>query len=446
LPLLQEIWWTENSLANLQRRLGNSDEADRRYRRAIDIGRKILAAERQPDWMLSLAKATGNLAMHLSETGDFDEAEQRFQESVDLLSELAATYPLVPAYQTTLAHYLGTRATLRQRRDQFDESAKDLERAIQIITPVTQLYPDEPGHQSTLYSCKFKLGNAWNHLDRAGDAKVELLASVRGLESLVDQYPDIVKYKNLLADAHTNLSITYKLLSDAERSLEHLERALAIRLDMAEKFPEQIAVNTSAAGNLCNHGNYLNREERPREALERFHQAKKILEKVLSIQPDRVSARKFMRNCWIGEATSYMKLRDYAGALQAVEQAEAIDDAGTATRDLSKTKLICQSHLAPATAYEGIAAFVRDKTAENAELYFAATIYSTLSTTLPNDVQREAAAASSLDLLRRAKEAGYFSDPGNVQRLKAEPAFVALTSRAAYREFVTGLSGQSFHP
>jgi hypothetical protein len=78
----------------------------------------------------------------------------------------------------------------------------------------------------------------------------------------------------------------------------------------------------------------------------------------------------------------------------------------------------------------------RDAATPGYQLYNGACVSALAAAASEDARQREARAAQALVLLRRAREAGFFKDPGAVEHLKKDAGLQALRPREEFKKFV----------
>ena len=94
----------ERGAGDIHQKLGEHTDAERAYRRAVELQQAIVAERpKAPDYRLGLAGSQRRLGFLLRETGRFGESERANRRAVELQEVLVAAFPKVAVYRYELA-------------------------------------------------------------------------------------------------------------------------------------------------------------------------------------------------------------------------------------------------------------------------------------------------------------------------------------------------------
>jgi tetratricopeptide (TPR) repeat protein len=111
----------------LLRETGRHDEAERAYRKALDIEEQLDPDNRE--FRLELGRICNNLALGLVEQKDFAQAKQFYDRALTIDRKLAADLPTVSDYQNALAITLVNVAIMHNHRAEYKDAIAILEEA-----------------------------------------------------------------------------------------------------------------------------------------------------------------------------------------------------------------------------------------------------------------------------------------------------------------------------
>jgi tetratricopeptide (TPR) repeat protein len=277
-------------LGDVQEMLGEYDEAEEHYRRAIALLSDLAAAspaaaEPRRLW----AQAVHNFGILLKKSNRFEEAEDAFREALRLREQLAVASPadpdarqartdtryhlgallarlhgrhpedevlyrlaledqrrLVaehrdrPELQGPLARYLNNLAILLQATGRPDEAETAIREAGTIQQALTHDFPASPGYRWQLARTENNLCKLLKDTGRIEEAEASLRRAIGLLTRLQVDYPRVPDYRHELAAACVNLGTL--LLRDTHRAdlaAEALDQARVLLTDLIRVFPKR---------------------------------------------------------------------------------------------------------------------------------------------------------------------------------------------------------------
>ncbi|MBX7142785.1 MAG: tetratricopeptide repeat protein, partial [Chitinophagales bacterium] len=113
-------------------------EAQEKYQEALDI-RRELARSNPQTYLPDVATTLNNLAVLLSDRNEFTEAQEKYQEALDIRRELARSNP--QTYLPDVATTLNNLAVLLKARNEFTEAQEKYQEALDIYRELARSNP-----------------------------------------------------------------------------------------------------------------------------------------------------------------------------------------------------------------------------------------------------------------------------------------------------------------
>jgi tetratricopeptide (TPR) repeat protein len=215
---------SEYYTATLFALLGENDDAEAGYRRAIEQYEK-LAAEFKGEvrYRAELARCNFDLAFLLNDQGRRPEAEAAYRRAIELHEKLSADFPDEPAYRRELADdYINLGALLRDRQ-KLAEAEKAFREAVTLGEKVADEVPDFLQYRINLAASYHDLGNAVR--DR-GDARSSLDWYGKAIELLDPINPRPDDATTFLRNAHWDRANALGQLGKHAEAVKDWRRAL----------------------------------------------------------------------------------------------------------------------------------------------------------------------------------------------------------------------------
>ena len=199
-----------HNLGILAQRRGDYDEAERLYGRALDI------RERLGD-QAGMADSYGQLGRLANDRGDYDEAERQYRRALDIFKRLGDQAKIATVY-----HQLGF---LADDRGDYDEAERQYRRALDIF--------ERLGDQASAATGYHNLGILAHRRGDHDEAERQYRRALDIRERLGDQAG--------MADSYHNLGI----LAQRRGDYDEAERQYRRSLDIAERLGDQAGAATS---------------------------------------------------------------------------------------------------------------------------------------------------------------------------------------------------------
>jgi serine/threonine-protein kinase len=225
-------------MGDILRKLGRQDEAEKAYRRAIELLDHLAReAPREGRYRHELAHAHNRLGIVLAATGRRVEAEAEYERALDLQEPLAAWDPRRAEYRHYLAKTYKNRADLLESSGRHKEAEASYGRANALLE---QLASDKVGtdeYREDLAASLLGIGRVMQRQDRRSAAFAAYRRGTELLERLVAEAPVMPRRREFLAIARMTQGtflVSGGRISEAEPALA---RSLAVYEALVRDFP-----------------------------------------------------------------------------------------------------------------------------------------------------------------------------------------------------------------
>lgn len=471
---------------------GEYDAAAAALHRALDIYQRIVATK---DNLANRAEVLMQLGMIRREQRDFAKALHYFSESETILMELTRDASDVLGYHQALAKVYSERGLSYLSQTALAEAASEFERALELRQGLAAELPDDidaklelAGSLNKLSACllqtqqeidrarlliqqqialleslgdrletKVELGNGYNNLAtidlQAGNVDEAIRLMNKGLEvrmQLAEAKPEVPLYRESVADSWFNLAVILKQAERYEEALTACQKAIALRADI--KPSTDVLFALSKAQLLT--GDTLVSLSRVEEGARYYEVALNAVSEAMSL--DETYALLPAAHTQI--AAKYAAILERRGQFtEASEQwqraIQTCQDQQRLPLELNRIRALAhtQKHA------EAIDTITKLTVNENGKhpviLYNAACIYAIAYRTVaadetPDDGQPETASPlleslldRTMDALREAAAAGFFSNPDNLDHFLEDTDFSAVRGTDAMKELTKTLTG-----
>jgi serine/threonine protein kinase/tetratricopeptide (TPR) repeat protein len=299
--------------------------------------------------------------------------------------------------------------------------------AIAMYEKLAKEFPGVVQHQYDLFRCRFTLGRLLLEQNKIADARDLFSRAVEGSQQLAEDDPDNPGYQRDLADALNNLGVLWRRDGDLPRAEKAYRRAAAIGDRLIHQYPDFEEYQINQAATCHNLGNAVRNQGDARAALDWYARAIALLDPM----PDRPAiATEYLRNAHWDRAAALDRLGKHAEAAKDWQRAIDLDD--------SPAKPHLQRFLEAAQKEESLRA---DPKLTGPALYNAASLNAlamAAAAKVEEPLLEERYGKRSLELLKQAREAGWFNDRQHIQQLRDDLTFGTLP-RESFVPFVESL-------
>jgi tetratricopeptide (TPR) repeat protein len=318
-------------------------------------------------------------------------------------------------------------AQIRMLLGEHPQAEEHYGRAIPLYEALVADFPDAEEYRVELARCYFN--RAWLLIEQGQrqEAATAYQRAVELNERLAADFPDNWAYRSDLADSYNNLGTFWRDRQELDRAETAFRRAVALGEKLVAEFPDFVEPRTNLGASYHNLGNALRDQKKPEAALAWYGKAIALLDAI----PDRPpGATLFLRNaCW-DRANALGQLRRHAEAAKDWQRALDLDEGAAQPRlrlflEAAQTeeKLKSQSPPAAELLYEAAALNARASAAAKEE---------------DEAGLQQQYANRSLELLKLARDAGWFRDPRRIQQLTEDDNFARLP-RDEFKPFLEKL-------
>ncbi len=309
-------------LLNMQRRLDEGRQANETALATLETLAEDFPTV--PKYQQKLGMCLNTLGSYFRDTRNYETAKQHFLQALVVRTKLAANYPSNPRYRFDEAVSLNNLGLLMINLNDPKTSQTYHEQALKIRGELVLQYPDD-GEFRRWWARSF--GNLGALAKQQGDLETAggyLQDAVDAGKRTVELMPDVPDVRSELADYHQNLANVLRdrrLRSEAERNHQF---ALAIREQLIEQFPNISKYRLGLGGNYCDFGNFV-KTRSPLDSLTCFEKAETVLQVVLAEEPANLTGKSFLTNTYVGKAQALHGLARYAEAVDNFERALEFD-------------------------------------------------------------------------------------------------------------------------
>lgn len=450
IPALRtELGLAYNNLANLLSAIGNSPEAEALLMKAIAMREQLLQETPEHARLRhDLARSRSNLGQIYIYTGRPGTAKPYCQQAYEGFRVLAEANPMLANYQADLAECCSALATIAGMEGDVALSLQHHEQALDIRTRMTRLYPGVLAYHDMTARSHHNLAAALQRQQQIDRAIAELCSAIEIRERLLQESPDSTGFLLQLSESQNSLALIYAGNGRVDEARNLFDQAIEALQNLASESAE-IRPVTSLAATRSNLGNLLRDVGEVDAGLEQFGLAIAALTQKLINTPSHIEVRNFLRNAYGSRAITLGNQKRFADA---VEDWNHVVDLATDTqrRGFRLLRATILARIDPAGAVRE-AESLRDHAFVASDQYNLACVYSIAAAKVKEDAGLTEAArararskyvATALELLADDDMAEYFGEPGVVKHLAADPDLVELQSENDFQQLIRKLKSR----
>jgi serine/threonine protein kinase/predicted RNA polymerase sigma factor len=280
-------------VGNMRYRLGEVQEAEQDYDQALEIYEQLAVDfPSQPKFRYDLARTYYVRGHVLSETGRPQRAKQDYDQALNLYKQLAFDFPSESRYRQHLARSHNIRGLLLYRTGRLKEAEQDYDQALNIYKQLADDFPSRPEFREELAQSQHNRGILLADTGRPEEAEKAYDHALSIDKKLVADFPSRPEIRQGLADTHNlrgNLLHHMGRLQDSEKDYD---QAVSIHKQLAADFPSQPDFRVALALSYNNRGILLFNTGRLKEAEQDYDQALNIYKQLAADFPTRPEFRK----------------------------------------------------------------------------------------------------------------------------------------------------------
>jgi tetratricopeptide (TPR) repeat protein len=275
-------------VADIRGKLGDHHQAIEAYRQGKSVLEELDAAfPNSPEHQARLALVNTHLGIALAATGAYPEAKVEEDRAVRLLDQLVLKDPASAATRRALVKALGNLGNVHaDGLNQPREAEEAYSEALRHLQQLTTESPDNLTYQRDRLATYHNLGKLYHNTRRPVEA-VKAFQKAREIgEGLVAHQPRDPEFRVVLADSCSALGLVQ--LNNGVQSAEvekPLRRSEGLLKTLVDEFPDMPEYREILALTQNNLGNCLSRAGRDREAEEAYRDALNVKEGMMKAFP-----------------------------------------------------------------------------------------------------------------------------------------------------------------
>ena len=279
--------------------LGDLEGALQSHRKAAALREALVAADpNNRDYRRDLLDSYWFIATLLGKQGDSQRELQMLRQQLPARQELAAAEKTDFVDRYNLAGTYAYIGSLSMKMGDVQGALENQREALKIRETLVALDPNAARSRRALTISYEYLGLA---TDLAGDTKGALELQQRGLEmreSLVAADPLNTDLRLMLIESHRYVGDLFFKLGDLQQASAHYQKQLSMNEEMVAADPANAQFQSNKAVALTKVGDIAARSKRTAEALSKYNEAFRILEKLSTTTKQDISIRQDLNDLW----------------------------------------------------------------------------------------------------------------------------------------------------
>ncbi len=254
---------------------------------------------------------------------DPDQARVLLAEVLDNLRNFAAANPDDLDYRLDLArvHALLGRFPPGGKTTPVEH----FEESIKILEQITLEYPRVPDYLEKLAGAYGDLGIVLDMNRRSAEAAVKFRRQVETLERMVSEFPQSSETQRMLGYAYHNLAVFENRQNNPETSKQLHEKALRLRLDLADKNPNYAPLRYEVVRTLVVLGGVQANLDEVEEAKAAFRRCLSMMQGLVEADPDNLEYHNQLANVHSRLADAYVDENDPEARRQLHQAAQILE-------------------------------------------------------------------------------------------------------------------------
>ncbi|HEV3237117.1 MAG TPA: serine/threonine-protein kinase, partial [Gemmataceae bacterium] len=418
--------------------------AETAYQESQDLWMKLTQAHpNAEEYQSNLARSHFNLGMIYLLTSRLKPAEASFGKSNELRRDLAHNHPTTAAYQDDQADSLIQLGLVYEQTGRYDQAVKAYREAGDIYQELTDDHPKIPEYRNSLARVYHNLGVALERLRRPDLAEPAYIKACDVRERLVRDYPKIADYQFKLSASQANLGLLYCDIGRLKQASPSLNKAREIQEALTHDHPDALRFRVSLGNTYSGLGRLESLQDNHQAAGEWFDKSVVTLEAVLKQEPRQTLAGRYLDVAYKRRAETLARLGRLQDAQHDVDRLLELAHGvkSDSWRLLYAATLARKGQYVPAMAeVDGLA---RKQSAPPDTLYDLACVYSQCSAAVRQDAQlakaeqdqrAEECAARAVELLKKAKAAGFFKAAARIEAMRKDKDLEPIRERQDFQE------------
>jgi len=309
--LLSELAAAYARLASVQgevtnANLGNSKEALKNYRRAIELREAVVSAlPRDRESRLELAGSYLELYRSI-ESGS--EAKSLIEKATAILEPLSASYPADPNIQLALAKTLEMWGAFFRTTGQLKESQANYEKSLALYSRLAESEPGNHVYQRELAYAHKHLGGTFIMQKQLQPALEHYRAGLAIDEAQLEANPQDASRRYDITFTDSDIGYILGEQGDVDGALNHYRKALAIRKALADADPKDTRARRGMANTYTYIGRLLRTIGQAHESIAAYREALSIRKSLSRNDPSNDDKRLDVAKAEENVAQDYVQL------------------------------------------------------------------------------------------------------------------------------------------
>jgi serine/threonine-protein kinase len=272
-------------VGDILQQLASKEEAEKAYRDSLQMLQQLVKQFPEVvEYRAHLAAAANNLGSFLRTLGRFQEAEQQLRQARELLQQLAPT----PDHRALLAAACSNLAIVLELTYQLVEAEKMYLEALQLHQSLVDDFPDVARYRHGLAVGFHNLAVLLRLTGRLSQAEKMYRQALVHRRKLVDDAPGVAAYRQGLARTSNNLAALLEILGPLPEAEQLYRQALTLSEGLATDFPTVADYRYDLAEQCRSLGIILERANRLPEAEKLFRKGVALSQKLVGEFPTLV--------------------------------------------------------------------------------------------------------------------------------------------------------------
>jgi serine/threonine protein kinase len=309
-------------LSALSARNGEIPEAEIGFLHAVALADRLLASSPgSREFRVASARAHGNLAVLLFDTGRLIEADQESLKAIARAEGIERDPPGESEGRDVLASIYHNRAEFLLSTPRHQDAISARRRALELYVSLAGDFPTQPKYRDRRALSHYSMGVAL--LEAAGrprEAEVEYRRALESYQLLTNDFPEIPGYRLELAKTMVGLARLETDSGKAQEAEQTLMRASEFLAPLVSAYPDRGEYHSNLGCLLSNLGLILRDRGVLEEARRVERRAIDQLKAALRASPGNPEEIRLLAVAFGGQFWTLFRLRDHTAAAELVQE------------------------------------------------------------------------------------------------------------------------------
>jgi serine/threonine-protein kinase len=422
---------------------GRTEEAEAAHKQALRMAEALAGPNpTDPDDQEAVAQYAKDLGAFYAETSRLKEATEFVQRSVEIRKRLVSSLPDERRFWVGLADTYNVLAAVHERGGQKSEAERAFREALEIRLSLSRGRPSDRDSQKDLFSAYNNLGTFYLITDRFMLAEEAFRQALQVIEPMAAAHPLVTSYQSALVHALGDLARVVSQFGRFDESEKYYQRAVPIQEQLLRENPSHILHPSALANLYMGLGRNAHLANKPQEAQERYRRSVDLLEGLLARSPSNSNAREQLCKVLPARAITLAQagrpaeaVKDFHRLLELTGGAKLDLGSVVYTLALGSARKQLSEHVSQGAHAAAVADAntLADHKHAPADCHYAmAGVFAVAAGSMKDDRLRSQYATRAIELLERARMAGFFKDVPRIESLHNDRDFESIRSRPEF--------------